>query len=293
MVSDYLIFYFDIAFNDADKNLMDGFIGNKKLLDAEYMFIPGEDYYVRTDLLIEGEHPVFETTIISKDDYLVGIFRNNKKLILSEVSDKYSKLEEEKKKEFVLNLFNELVLILKKIRIAELHHQDLISKEFFELSSDLYLMYKDEIVNHKLVELLKNNSTYNYGTFFDIKPNVKQTFFVDLYDVCIELFLVDDLIVEEDQFIDVFTMIKPNPELEIKFSEKNFPIAYFLESLQPFFNNFNFTTIEHSKSFLNKQGKLLTATDLSTSKSRNKNKTNSSIPKIERAIESLKIKHLT
>src|SRR5690606_37100982 len=124
-----------------------------------------------------------------------------------------------------------------KLLNTEINHQQLIENKIKDLVDDLTLLYKDEIVNHKLFAKMDSLHKVYFGTFFGLKPYIKNVFFVELYDTCIDLFLIDDEEVSEEIFIEVFTCVKPNPEYKIRFIGKNYPIVYFLESIQPFFDN--------------------------------------------------------
>ena len=79
---------------------------------------------------------------------------------------------------------------------------------------------------------------------------------------------------------------------KIIFNSKNHLIAHYLKEIEPFFNNLNSSTIEKSKCFYNKQGKLLTSTDLYTSLSRNKNNNLEYIKKITYQIHILQKAYL-
>ena len=69
-------------------------------------------------------------------------------------------------------------------------------------------------------------------------------------------------------------------------------VAYFLESLKPFFYGFNHATIEKSNVFVNKQNKPLKSTDIYASLSRGKDKNQIYKTKIDLMVSELKKQYL-
>lgn len=285
-------FYFDLVFNNGHQSLLSDFIGNKELLNKGFEYLKEYDYYLKDEMIVDDVEPVFEITIITKEIFLEEKFQDKKKLFLGELNAELSSFEPDERKTYLTKVFTDLYNIHKKVLNTEINHQQIIENKIKDLIDDLTLLYKDEIISHKLFARINSLEKDSLGTFFGLKPYIKISFLIELYDICIDLFLVDDEEVSEEEFISAFTSNKPDPEYKVRFIEKNYPIVYFLESIQPFFDNLSFTSIEESSNLYNKQFKKLTATDLSTTKSRNKNTSLPIIPKIDNAISVLKSKYL-
>jgi len=287
-----LQFYFDLAFNYRHLELLKDFIGNKELTIKGFKYFQEYEYYWKDEMIIDDNEPKFINTIITKTDFLKEKLKNKKKILLDEINKVTRQLTPEDKKSFLREVFNDIFNIRKKLFTIEFDHNSIILESVKELIDDLILLYKHDAVSHKLMAKVESLEKISTGTYFGIKPNIKRKFFTDLYDMSVDLFLIDDEEISEDTFIEVFTCSKPNPQNKIQFIEKNYPIVYFLESIQPFFNNLSFTSIESSRNFFNKRNKMLTATDLSSTKSRNKNTSYHIISKIDIAVSTLKSKHL-
>jgi hypothetical protein len=285
-------FYFDLAFNSGDQNLFSDFLNNKELLESGFEYLSEYDYYLKDEMIVDTDEPVFDMTIITREDFLKNKFQLNKKLLLEEIKNKLTNLVSEEREALLKTFFNDLYKVSVKVNKSVFEFQELIEQEISALTNDLKLLYKDEVNSHKLFAKLNSISDTNYGTYFGLKSNIKPSFISDLYDICIDLFLINDEEVFEEDFNFVFTSSNLNGEVQIRFVEKNFPIVYFLESIQPFFEDFSFLKMEQSNVFLNKQSKLLTATDLSTTKARNKNTSLPILKKIDLAVLELKAKHL-
>lgn len=147
-------------------------------------------------------------------------------------------------------------------------------------------------VNHKLFKLLLDGEESNVSSNFLPVNGLSKKFFIDLYDLtAYKLQLIDDVEVSEDMFLDVFVYENPQPESFIKFEAANAVVAYYLDKLSPFFENFTRVTIEKSSLFLNKQGKTLNQIDLNTASSRGVVKPELKI-KIDTAFDGLKNKYL-
>lgn len=285
-------FYFDLAFSDSGKDLLSDFIGNQQLLSSGFEYLEEYDYYLKDEMVVDDIQPVFVMTIINRDKFLDDKLNSHKKILIDELRIATNLLAPENRGVFLNDFFTEFYNVNKKILSLDFEHQDKVVDNLTQIREDLKLLYKDYLSNHRLFGKMESLGNIDFGTFFGLKPSLKKSFLTDLYDLCIDLFIIDDEKVSESDFIDVFTSSKPNPYLKIIFEEKNYPIVYFLESIQPFFDNLTFTSIEQSQNFYNKQNKLLTASDLSATKSRNKNSSPPIIKKIDTAINTLKSQNL-
>jgi hypothetical protein len=145
-----------------------------------------------------------------------------------------------------------------------------------------------------------NTTQKNYSNLYDenkktssiffLKGGIKKSFLEKLYDLMIDLDLIDDVETREEDFIDVFCSAKPLTK--IQFIKPNLHVSFFLKEIEPFFESLNGVTIEKSKCFLNKQGKVITSTDLYTSLSRNKGKDLEYLKKIKSNVDKLKRTYL-
>lgn len=285
-------FYFDFAFTNKHKSILFDFIGDSDLKNDGYWYIEEGDYYVKEEILEDGDPPLLKMTSITREGFLNYKFEKHKKLFIDEIREKLYNLDSLAKNSFLSELLNDFYRVNKKLLTLDFPYKYEVMTKIDEVKTDLKLITEEIVKNHKAFSKLESLEIVNYGTYFGLKPSLKKSFLIDLYDVCIDLFLVDDVEVSENDFIEVFTAAKPDPEMRIIFKEKNYGIVYFLEAIQPFFDNFTFTSIEQSKNFYNKQNKLLTATDLSSAKSRMKNSVESIANKIDIAVTSLKSQHL-
>lgn len=193
---------------------------------------------------------------------------------------------------------------IKKIPSKVYDDIQVLLKRALKLEDDEVILIEDKLVEviHNLKDryssILKYHEVYKYlikesdATFFNNK-DLKYSFYVDLYELAYTLYLIDDTEIEEHDFVRAF--ISPTPETlvnKIIFSKNNYIVAYFLESLKPFFNGFTHTLIEKSGAFLNKQNKPLNSADIYTSLSRGKNKFEEEKSKIDSQISELKNKYL-
>jgi hypothetical protein len=145
-------------------------------------------------------------------------------------------------------------------------------------------------VRHSSIQRVLNDDFEKKISLFQLIDGIKRPFLNKLYDVAIKLNLVDDRDTSEEMFLEVF--MSPKPSTKIKFNKANLPIALFLKEIEPFFEDLNATTIEKSNCFLNKQGKLITSTDIYATLSRNKEKRTSHLDKIQSEINLLKKQYL-
>lgn len=285
-------FYFDLAFGDGEDILLRDFLNNKELLENGYEFLSEYDYYLKDEMVVDSDEPVFEMDIISREDFIKRKFSKKKQLLFDEIRAELHSYKSEDKTDFLNSTFDDLYKSLIKLLQSDYKLQDILNEEVQSLIQDLKIQYKDELKNHKLFTRVNYLTNQGFGTFFSLKSNIKRGFLIDLYDACVDLFLINDEEISEEGFLEVFTSSNLNGEIQIKFSEANYPIVYFIESIQPFFDEFSFKKIEQSKCFLTKQNELLTASNISATKSRNKNSATPILSKIDLAINELKKRYL-
>lgn len=282
-----LEFFNQLLFFDGLKLVLISFYTENEFTQG-YRFINVEDSnsiltaWVKKDDISE---------MIQIEHYLVKVLKFNTKLAFDSLNKSIVKMEEIEAKKFLIHQLNLLDSLIVKYDTDENNTYPEIRTELISIISDIKIRYSHYQLTHKAFRKLTNNPDSVFS-FFQVKSEIAVSFFEKLYDVAITLDLIDDVETSEDLFIEVFTSSKPEPESKIHFIKPNAKVAFFLKEIESFFENFNSTTIEKSKSFLNKQGKVLTSTDLYTALSRNKDKQNNDFIKIQNEINLLKKQYL-
>ena len=230
--------------------------------------------------------------MIQIENYLALVLRFNTKIAFDAFDKSLVKMEEMEAKKFLTHQLNLLYSFIVKYDTDENNTHPEIRTELISIISDINIRFSHYQLTHKAFRKITTNPDSVFS-FFQVKSEITASFFEKLYDVAIGLNLIDDVETSEDLFIEVFTSAKPEPESKIQFIKTNAKVAFFLKEIEFFFDNFNSITIEKSRSFLNKQGKVLTSTDLYTALSRNKNKQNDDFIKIKNKIELLKNQYLS
>jgi hypothetical protein len=286
-----LSFYFDMLFVNSIQSVKDTFIGNTTLQKNGYSYIQEQGYYMKEEMIEDdGNMPIFATDIINKNDFFIRLLNFVNIIIYKKVENEVlNLLSEQEKATYLMNVYNDIQVLLK--RVLKLDDEDvrLIEEKLIEIISNLKDRYSQVITYHNVFRYLINESD---ATFFKNK-NLKYSFYQDLYEMAYTLFLIDDVEIDEQDFIESF--ISPTPKIlenKIRFTENNYVVAYFLESLKPFFNGFTHTAIEKSEVFLNKQNKVLKSTDIYASLSRGKSKNESEKSKIDKHILKFKNEYL-
>lgn len=279
-------FYEDLIFNKECSNLSDAFY-------VETIYTKGYN------LVIERNKEFWFEAWLNKQDisemihyeqYLNKVLKYNTKQALELLDELVLKLDEPVAKKFLNIQFNLLNSLIEKYDEDMNDCNPEVRTELISIISDINIKYSHYQLTHKALRKLTHRRD-NIFSFFQIKSELKSSFFEKLYDVTITpLNLIDDIEISEEVFIEVFT--SPKPLSKIQFIKPNATIAFFLKEIEPFFENFNSTTIEKSSSFLNKQGKVLTSTDLYTALSRNKDKKDNDFIKIQHEINLLKKQYL-
>jgi len=275
MSTSCLNIYHEIAFLKGMDKIMGKFLPNEQLEKQGFTYLKQYDYYIKDEMVVDGDDPVFHMTIINRENYLKSELLKVREYIITS-----SILEENTLLEFL----DELASIISKVEIRkdELYF-NIVYQELLDLTGDIKLRSGSKIKNHAIFNKIRRiNSSLSY---FQCK-DLPSSFIADLYNTTYSLDLIDDVIVSEEDFYKTFTA--PEPKDEILFRKANTIVAFYLKAIEPFFDNLNAVTIETSKCFLNKQGKKLNSTDLYTSLSRGKNKNTSYKYKIEQAIQLLK-----
>ena len=275
----------DILFFNGIQDVLNTFLGNAELISNGYDYLKEYDYYLKDEMIIDAENPVFQITIINRDDFFKKYLETNKQ-------DIYDYLEcnegDQNFQVILVKVYDDLNTYIKKLEAIETKFNETIKHHLIALVEDFRIKFPIVQI-HKIFKHLNDSS--GFISFFQYK-DLKASFFEDLYDVTCKLNLIDDIAVLEETFYDVLTSSKPNPQQKIFFIKKNHLIAYYLKEIEPFFNNLNPVTIEQSKCFFNKQGKQLTSTDLYASLSRNKDKDLDLLKKIKLKLDELKKVHL-
>lgn len=248
---------------------------------------------------VENSNIIF-TAWVNKDDisdmihiehYLVKVLKFNTKLAFDSLNKSIVKMEETEAKKFLAHQLNLLDSLVVKYDTDKNNTHPEIRTELISIISDINIRYSHYHLIHKAFRKLTNNPDSIFS-YFQVKSEITTSFFEKLYDITIDLDLIDDVETSEDLFIEVFTNAKPEPENKIRFIKANAFIAFYLKEIEDFFDNFNSATIEKSRSFLNKQGKILTSTDLYTALSRNKDKNSNDFIKIQKEINLLRKQYL-
>ena len=289
--SSLLSFYFDMLFVNSIEKVKSSFIGNSTLQKNNFSFIQNQNHYMKEEMVEDnGVTPIFVTDIISKEDFLERLlnFENISiyKSVESEVSNKQTKQD---KTTYLEKVYNDIQVLLKRVLKLEDTDVRLVEDKLIEIINNLKDRYSKIITYHDVHKYLIKESD---ATFFENK-DLKYSFFQDLYELAYTLYLIDDTEIEELDFIYAFT--SPTPQIlqnKIRFSKNNYVIAYFLESLKPFFNGFTHTAIERSEVFLNKQNKPIKSTDIYASLSRGNTKIEDDKIKIDTHILNLKNKYI-
>ncbi len=127
------------------------------------------------------------------------------------------------------------------------------------------------------IDLISKQQIRFQPSIFKVKPDIKGYIFEKLYDLAIELEIIDDELISEAEFISALTEHKTSST--ITFNCDNNIMICFIESISPLFYNLNPTSIAESKRFYTKQGTQITSSIYYTSKNRLKKSSNEEIIK--------------
>lgn len=281
-------FYENLIFNGSITTVLDLFYQET---------IITQNYYL---VLERNKEFTFEKWVGKKDSSDLIDYNQHFILVLAyhrkkafECLDKNLKNIDKKKQINVINFqLTKLSSYFEKCKTAELKNfNKIIQDELINIISDFKIKYSYLVSFHNAYIQIEDDEN-KIDSLFVPKSEIKRSFFKELYKLLMELDLIDDIVVDEDVFLDVFTSNKPQVINKIIFIRPNPIVAYFLKEIEPFFNNLNGVSIEKSKCFLNKQNKPLTATDLYTALSRGKVKNQDFQRRIDSKISKLKETYL-
>ena len=289
--SSALTFYFDMLFVNSIQFVDDSFVGNTTLQENGYTYLQEYKYYIKDEMVEDnGTMPVFVTDMIYREEFLERLLHLENTSIYKKIETEVSaRKTEQDKMTYLVNVYDNIQVLLKRVLKLEDDEVRLIEDRLIEIVDNLKDRYSSVISYHDVYRYLIKETD---STFFKNRIS-KYSFYKDLYEASCSLDLIDDVETEEHHFIEVF--ISPKPQIlenKIRFTKNNYVIAYFLESLKPFFSGFTYVAIEKSFGFLNKQNKALRSTDVSASLSRGKNKIDYEKSKIDAHILELKNEYL-
>jgi len=236
-------------------------------------------------------HEACIVDIIDRDKFLIIKLEKADKKNYIDIKEKLASLKNTiDQKSYLSNVFDDLKVLLKKVDLFDnKKSKTIIEDSLLKTLDNLKQIYQNIIKHHDCFIYLNKNTE---NSFFQCK-DLKSSFFVKLYDATCKLDLIDDVEISEADFINA--LISPNPQIitsKIRFTKSNYITSYYLESLKPFFHNFNHIMIEKSTVFLNKQRKILRSTDIYASLSRGKDKSQNEKIKIDTLLLKLKNEYL-
>lgn len=284
-------FYFELLFEKSIQIIKDSFIGNSTLRSKGYTYIQQTGYYMKEEMVEEDDiMPVFEIDIIEKKDFINRLMKFENLNIYKRIESEFLSTTSKSKKESILNdIYNDIQTLLKRTVSIDDDDNKLVELSLIDIITYLKDRYHSIIDYHNVYRYIIKESDI---TFFQNK-DLRYSFYQDLYELAYTLYLIDDTEIEELDFINAFTSPKPQIlENKVRFIKNNYVVAYFLESLKPFFNAFTHKAIEKSEVFLNKQNKPIKSNDIYASLSRGRNKIDEEKAKIDTYIFKLKEDYL-
>ncbi len=170
-------------------------------------------------------------------------------------------------KEYINIQLDVLYNYYSKIEDLRASQFELVNNSICKIVSTLYSKYKSLNINHKLYRIIIEGNDSKKSDFKP-KTQLKIDLFIDLYNKSEELEIFDSEELFEDDFLNILVFKDISNEKKFKFKKSNPYVAYYLKSIELFFDNLNPLTIEKSEMFLNKQDKLIKSSDLYTALSR-------------------------
>ncbi|CAM4319506.1 hypothetical protein [Flavobacterium terrigena] len=228
--------------------------------DYKYIFhtdekIFFESWVMKNDLSIQMDFPKYSSIVINFYAY-AGLDIINKNSSNADF------------KSFLIKQLDTLYNYYTKLEDLKSSEFELINNSINSITSTLYSKYKSLNVNHKLYRIIIEGT--NNRSDFKPKNNLKADLFIDLYEMSekLEMFDIEDL--SEEDFLNILVFKDTSDVKKLKFTKPNPYVAYYLKSLELFFDNLTPLAIEKSELFLNKQNKLIKSSDLYTALSRGK-----------------------
>jgi len=272
-----LDFFTQQLFLDGHKEIMKAFIDDTSLKLKGYRYSTEHDCYVLEVIYgTDPNNPIFEYDEINRTDYYKAIVIKNIHDLFNYIT--YNQVH-------LIEILDKLKIFYNKAITNDSIHSNCISEQLYNLITDLRIAYPT--LKHTAFNLL--NKSKREGAFFQYKE-LSPKFFEELYNALIKLDLIDDVDTTEEMVFNIFTCGRPTEDLKLAFIKPNSIIAYFLKQIEVFFDNLNAVTIEQSKCFYNKQGKVINSADLYTSLSRSNEKNKDYYNKINSYITHLKIR---
>lgn len=124
--------------------------------------------------------------------------------------------------------------------------------------------------------------TFNKNSFFEV--NTKSSILIKVYDIAIDLEIFDDENTSQETFMNVLGGNPSKTKEILIFTCNNELTAHFINSISPLFNNLSTAQIDKSKSFVNKNGKVLNQADLDNANNRLRKKSSPQIERISNAL---------
>lgn len=259
-VLESVVFYEKILFHNAVEEYMNTFLNNPRFIKERFFFYEPEWYWIKDEMIIDdNENSKFRIEIVDKEDYLLLWLKSNAKFLFKELFNISSNEES-----IDLNLkilYSYFSLILKE---NKLRYFNLFCEHFFDIIKVIESLNFENKLKHFYE--LKNNLGKGIQPF-DLKECYKMPFLHRLYDLMLDLNLINEDLYE-NTFINVFTGYSKE---QILFQKDTHYIVYFLDSIKPFFENLTPLRIEKTKLLCTKNRTQLKINNIHTSRSRLKN----------------------
>ncbi len=256
----------------------ESFIDNDKLIKYEDMFYEYSFNLSQENFREQGYIKYFQDSYEDEPATpIIEYFQNTlNRLLVAQVNITQGLLEERRNELEHQNISTDIfiqrqLLIVNKLKTAS---------ESLAIYKDLFLNTLNQIeINLKAINPPYNRTPEKApeikrsNPFFEPKDKITITHLKKLYEIAVDKFIVDDQEVFEETFIAVFSSNKPELLKEkIYFSCNNLVATFYLNCIMDFFKNLSHSSITKSKSFHNKQRKLLIQNDLDKAKNYYKKK---------------------
>lgn len=286
----YLEYISELLFFDGFDNLNRSFLGNDELKALGYTYIEQYAYYLRVDMVDDNDvEPIFTHDIMDINGFFDDFLLKNRRLLYKSLNQLEIKDEGSGFEEHLNRTYDELYKYHRKATKLEKAFFEKIVKEIEIIVSDLKIQYHI-IDKHNAFKIL--NTVNGLQGYFQPK-DLKGKFFEELYTLTYSFDLIDDVLVSDEMFTDVFTSPTLSEESKIYFIKGNGLVTSYLRELEQFFLNLNSKSIGDSKCFITKQGTPFTTSNYLASLSRRTKKDTEVFIKIKKSLDNLKVKYLT